>query len=105
MRLEHGKLVSGKALLVHNHPPGATEAATIQSSPRLDNDEVVSTHESTQHKSLSTAEMLRILCPLLDAHLAVITSNGTDFFEKELARYVEFLSRILPPGMFSHDCN
>ncbi len=55
--------------------------------------------ETKNGKSLSPAEMLKTVYPLLNAHITVMTSNGTQFFEKEIASYSQYLSRIPPSSM------
>ncbi len=55
--------------------------------------------ETKKNKSLSPAEMLKTVSFLVNAHITVTISNGTQFFEKAVASYSQYLSRILPSSM------
>ncbi len=44
-------------------------------------------------------EMLKTVSSLVNAHITVMIFNGSQYFEKEVASYSQYLSRFLPSSM------
>ncbi len=61
MRLEHGRLVPGKAVMVHNHPADASKAAMYRRNLRLDDDvqPIVAALVSVKPKTEALREVLK----------------------------------------------
>ncbi len=61
MRLEHGRLVSAKAVMIHNHPDDVSKAAMYRRNLRLDDDvqPIVAALVTVKPKTEALREVLR----------------------------------------------